>query len=575
MNNVFTAIQNRDGEALSRMSGYEHQYVNNDNVVNMSAERLVDALFKQLKQLFPAAVVTNLKTPEQEVAAKQQWIAAFAEGGIRTREQVSAGMRHARASESPFWPSPGQFIKWCKDSKMVLGVTIDDVMAEFHRYSKEKSLYPGGPERFPWRHPVMYWVVCDMLALGPVKALQLLQKRKSQLIDKATNPPMVAPTSLKNQRASLLPGDITYIDQITGQDGFRPAYLVNPSIVPYSSAFCIRDDGKLLVMTYLRDQQVFAWAPQSSTGKYESTCSISEGNEDAVYFVVNRTVNGQTVRYIERLSSRLFTSDEDAFFVDSGLSYDGRNTSDRTMTITGGSGEWDYRAEYTISISGGAYFTSSDVGAQLQFPYTGTDPDTGDEVSKELRCDIISVTSNTAVVVRANRNVPPSLRNVATTNWQMARRTFGGLSHLEGQTVNILSDANVEPQKVVSGGAVTLESPGAVVHIGLPITAEFETLDININGQETLLDKKQVIPSVTLVVNASRGIWATTPGGKWYEYPQREFEFYDDPVDDATGKVEVKLDSNWGKNGRVKIRQLDPLPLSVLAVIPRLTVGGF
>lgn len=81
VNNVFTAIQNRDGEALSRMSGYEHQYVNNDNVVNMSAERLVDALFKQLKQLFPAAVVTNLKTPEQEVAAKQQWIAAFAEGG--------------------------------------------------------------------------------------------------------------------------------------------------------------------------------------------------------------------------------------------------------------------------------------------------------------------------------------------------------------------------------------------------------------------------------------------------------------------------------------------------------------
>lgn len=81
MNNVFTAIQNRDGEALSRMSGYEHQYTNNDNVVNMSAERLVDALFKQLKQLFPAAVVTNLKTPEQEVAAKQQWIAAFAEGG--------------------------------------------------------------------------------------------------------------------------------------------------------------------------------------------------------------------------------------------------------------------------------------------------------------------------------------------------------------------------------------------------------------------------------------------------------------------------------------------------------------
>lgn len=111
------------------------------------------------------------------------------------------------------------------------------------------------------------------------------------------------------------------------------------------------------------------------------------------------------------------------------------------------------------------------------------------------------------------------------------------------------------------------------MHIGLPIYAEFETLDININGQETLLDKKQVVPTVTMIVNASRGIWATTPGGTWYEYPQREDEFYDDPVSDATGKIEVNLDSNWNKNGRVKVRQTDPLPLSVLAVLPRLTVG--
>lgn len=128
MNNVFAAIQNRDAGAMARMMGPDNHHDQQDNVVNMSAERLVDALFKQLKQLFPAAEQTNLKTAQQETDAKRQWIAAFAEGGIRTREQVSAGMRHARASESPFWPSPGQFIKWCKDSKMVLGVSIEDVM---------------------------------------------------------------------------------------------------------------------------------------------------------------------------------------------------------------------------------------------------------------------------------------------------------------------------------------------------------------------------------------------------------------------------------------------------------------
>lgn len=346
-------------------------------------------------------------------------------------------------------------------------------------------------------------------------------------------------------------------------------------IVPFSSAFCVRDDGKLLVLTYLRDQQVFAWSPQSSAGKYESTCGIGEGSEDAIYFVVNRTINGQVVRYIERLSSRQFTNDLDAFFVDSGLSYDGRNTEGRTATISGGSGNWSYQVPYTLTMSGGSYFSAGDVGAQIQFPYTGTDPVDGTDVAMQLRCDIVSVESGNSVTITANRDIPAVLQNTATTNWTMARQTFSGLEHLEGQTVNILSDASVEPQKVVTGGAVTLEKPGGVVHIGLPINAQFETLDININGQETLLDKKQLISTVTLVVNASRGIWASTPGGQWYEYPQREFEFYDDPVEDATGKVEVKLDSNWDKNGRIKIRQTDPLPLSVLAVIPRITVGGF
>ena len=97
-----------------------------------------------------------------------------------------------------------------------------------------------------------------MLALGPVKALQLLQKRKSQLIDKATNPPMVAPTSLKNQRASLLHGDITYIDQITGQDGFRPAYLVNPSTADLVAD--IQDARQIINSAYFVD--LFVMLPE-------------------------------------------------------------------------------------------------------------------------------------------------------------------------------------------------------------------------------------------------------------------------------------------------------------------------
>lgn len=69
-----------------------------------------------------------------------------------------------------------------------------------------------------------------MDALGDIKALQLEQKRKAQAIDKLVNPPMTAPSSLRNQRASLLPGDVTYIDIAQGQQGFTPAYQINPRI---------------------------------------------------------------------------------------------------------------------------------------------------------------------------------------------------------------------------------------------------------------------------------------------------------------------------------------------------------
>ncbi|GKX40035.1 hypothetical protein SOASR014_37740 [Pectobacterium carotovorum subsp. carotovorum] len=374
--------------------------------------------------------------------------------------------------------------------------------------------------------------------------------------------------------------DIAYSFDVDGYQGTDLTIMANHlfnrhqivdwsfTLVPYSCAWCCRDDGMLMTMTYLRDQQVYAWAPQPSDGLFESTCSISEGTEDAVYFAVQRTINGVTKRCIERLESRY--EDVDAFFVDSGLSYDGRNKNNAvTVTLSGGSGDWDYRDPITLTISGAAFFTSGNIGDQVHIPYAG---ENGGEV---LRLDIAAVTSGNTITVTANRNTPEILRNAPVSVWGLAKSSFSGLDHLNGSVVSILSDASVEPQKTVIDGVVTLTAPGVVVHAGLPIESEIETLDLNIQGSETILDKKKLITAASLVVSSSRGIWAGTAGGKLYEYPQREFEFYDDPVDNATGVVSVNLDATWGKGARVVVQQTDPLPLAVLAIIPRITAGGF
>ena len=68
-------------------------------------------------------------------------------------------------------------------------------------------------------------------ALGDAKALQLLERRKAMVIDRITNPPMVAPSSLRAGRPSLLPGDVTYLDKISGGQGFEPAVIINPGAI--------------------------------------------------------------------------------------------------------------------------------------------------------------------------------------------------------------------------------------------------------------------------------------------------------------------------------------------------------
>ena len=69
-----------------------------------------------------------------------------------------------------------------------------------------------------------------MDALGDVRALQVLQKRKAEAIEKMVRPPLKGPTSLRNQKVSILPGDITYDDQLQGRGELKPIFEVKPDI---------------------------------------------------------------------------------------------------------------------------------------------------------------------------------------------------------------------------------------------------------------------------------------------------------------------------------------------------------
>ena len=102
----------------------------------------------------------------------------------------------------------------------------------------DRKLSDKGFEEFPVLAPRWHVTGVDiygrspgMDVLGDVKALQIEQKRKAQGIDKMVNPPLQAPSSLRGQSASVLPGGVTYVDTMQGaQGGFRPTYEVNPRL---------------------------------------------------------------------------------------------------------------------------------------------------------------------------------------------------------------------------------------------------------------------------------------------------------------------------------------------------------
>lgn len=158
MKNLVQAIHNRDSNALARLAG---ENKGPDRGLSEGDEKLVDLLFINLKQLFPASVSTIFRDPNAQDAAKRQWIAAFAESGICTREQLQAGMKHARSSESPFWPSPGQFIAWCNQLAIPGLPDTNRLYDMVLEYEIKRARY-SSPEKYPWESNACYWMVTKL-----------------------------------------------------------------------------------------------------------------------------------------------------------------------------------------------------------------------------------------------------------------------------------------------------------------------------------------------------------------------------------------------------------------------------
>jgi hypothetical protein len=166
--------------------------------------------------------------------------------------------------------------------------------------SANQFLRESGFDRFPVLAPRwdvtgedVYGTDCPgMQGLGDAKELQVLERKRSKALEKQLNPPLQGPTSLRNQKASLLAGDITYVDEREGKGGLRPVHETNLSVKDVTES--IREKEHNLSRTFYED--LFLMLQQMEGIQPRNTAEIAERHEEKLL------VLGQT---LERMNDEL------------------------------------------------------------------------------------------------------------------------------------------------------------------------------------------------------------------------------------------------------------------------------
>jgi len=277
--------------------------------------------------------------------------------------------------------------------------------------------------------------------------------------------------------------DITVLaEHITkgGVEGF--AYQQEPENI----VWCIRADGTLLGLTYRREEAVVAWHKHVIGGEFSGGQAVVESisalptdsGNDELYMVVKRTINGQTMRYVEVMKDFDFGSTTtSAFFVDSGLAYAGS------------------------AVSG-----------------------------------------------------------------------FSSLYHLEGDDVSILANGASHPDKTVSNGAISLDFSATSAAIGYGYTSSMQTLRIESGSQDGISQgKPKRIHGITMRLFETVGVEIGNDAGEIDRVFFRDSSMaMDEAVPLFTGDKDIEFQGGFDDDDRIYLQQTQPLPLTILALYPRM-----
>ena len=329
---------------------------------------------------------------------------------------------------------------------------------------------------------------------------------------------------------------------------------------PFKVVWCVRQDGALLAFTTVKSEEVFAWTPCQTKGRFLDVVTVREGNSDRIYLTTQRFISGRWTKFIERMDLRQFTNVEDAWCVDCGLSL-GSTTPPSSLTIFQTDGVWTATAfsvfVFIASVgkilraSNGIFRVSSILSADTvelemyEMP-TNLVPESGDSMTFPIEEGDWTLDTPTA--------------------------TLSGLWHLEGETVSILGDGNVFPAQEVVNGSITLSHPVSRAIVGLPYTCRAKTLPVIVPDAGIESKRKRVV-GLAVRLDKSRGLKYGRTLDHLYDMRERTNEAMGRPTRLVNGIHYQFISTNWDEDGQTYFVQENPLPITLLSLVTDIEVG--
>ena len=421
------------------------------------------------------------------------------------------------------------------------------------------------------------WKVSSGSSEEPLTVSSISAKRQSTWGSKNLQAILVNDVALFVQRAGTKVRELTedpnsiYSNFVSPDLTILAEHITESGIVdiayqqePAAVLWCVRADGVLATLTYERTQEVVGWHRQltaAGNDLFESVAIITTTNEDEVWVSVKRTVGGVARRYIEYFKPWIWGADrKDCFFVDSGLTSDGG----ASVTITG--------------------ITQADPGVVTAAAHGFEDGEfvkiLGVTDMTEVNERYFIVANKAADTFELTDEDGDDVDTTAFTEYgegggtvQVFAKTYTGLDHLVGETVDILADGGVVASKEVDAdGEITLDNYANKVQVGLPITWKLQPMNIEAGASAgTAQGKTKRVHKLSI---RFQDTMACQVGPDMDHLEDINFSSDGDPADEPiplfTGDKGVnKFPGGYG-DGTVLLTGSTPLPCTVVALMPEM-----